>query len=481
VLSASFANSFVDDLAARERSQAERLLAGPQVGAPTFEGVVKSFDFQAGVLLDRDGRVLQVWPPQTSAVNSDLSAEYASLRTAAAGRAAVTVSSGSQGERITAVAVPFTTAAGTRVFSGAFAPAATPLGSFLDSGISSNGGTAYLVERSGNILAASTGAKRTQADIAALPLGTSSLVDKTGAVTAAVADVPVFPWRVVLIAPSAALYAPVSGGVWAPWALWLALAAAEVLVLVLFIRLGRARAFAASTARTDALTGLPNRRAMQELLNRAGAMSLRHGSPLAALMVDIDRFKAINDAHGHDVGDIVIQATASALMEATRDADVAGRWGGEEFLVLLHHADSESVRIVAERVRMTIATATIPEHLDIHGVTASVGLAMLRDGDTALMLREADAALYVAKANGRNGSRLRRSRWRFRGPGAEGPTCNMPGCPSPCPKAENREETATSSGRRTARATCSHRNPTAGRSSSRASQNGPGASVTAWC
>jgi diguanylate cyclase (GGDEF)-like protein len=401
-LSASFAQSYVNDLAARERSQAERLLAGPDVSEQTFEDVVKSFDFEAGVLLDHDRNALQVWPPETNALNSDVSAEYTSMRTAAAGRGAVTVSSGSGGQRVTAVAVTFASDAGARVFSGAFSPAATLLGSFLNSGISGGGGTAYLVERSGDILAASTGADRTMAELAALRPGTSTLDAKTGSATAAVADVPSLPWRIVLVAPNAALYSPVTGGHWAPWALWWALAGSELLALVLFVRLGRARASAASTARTDALTGLPNRRAMQELLNRAGAVSARHGTPLAALMIDIDRFKAINDAYGHDVGDLVIQATATALTDATRDADVAGRWGGEEFLILLHHADSDSVRVVAERVRMSIATATIPGRLDIDGVTASIGLAELCNGDTALMLREADAALYVAKANGRN-------------------------------------------------------------------------------
>ena len=401
-LSASFAQSYVNDLAARERSQAERLLSDPQVSPQAFEIVVKSFDFAAGVLVDQHGTVVQVWPPDSNAISTNLAAEYASLRTAAAGEDAVAVSSGTGGERVTAVAVPYETGSGTRVFSGAFSPAATPLGSFLNSGISSSGGTAYLVERSGTILAASTGPSHSPPELAKLPLGTSEVTGEAGAFTAAVADVPALPWRIVLIAPSAALYAPVTGGRWAPWALWLALAASGILALVLFVRLGRARASAATSARTDALTGLPNRRAMQELLNRAAARSSRHESPLAALMIDIDRFKAINDTHGHDVGDAVIQATAAALREATRDDDVAGRWGGEEFLVLVHDADSVGVLAIAERVRMTIATATVLGHTEVDRVTASIGVAVLRDTDTERMLREADLALYVAKDHGRN-------------------------------------------------------------------------------
>jgi diguanylate cyclase (GGDEF)-like protein len=402
VLSASFAQSYVNDLAARERSQAERLLSAPQVSPQAFEIVVKSFDFEAGVLVDQHGTVVQVWPPDSDAISTNLAAEYASLRTADAGKDAVAVSSGSQGERVTAVAVPYETGSGTRVFSGAFSPAATPLGSFLNSGISSSGGTAYLVERSGHVLAASTGPSHTPRELAKLPLGTSEVTGEAGSFTAAVADVPALPWRIVLIAPSAALYAPVTGGDWASWALWLSLAGSGILALVLFVRLGRARASAATSARTDALTGLPNRRGMQELLNRAAARSSRHDSPLAALMIDIDRFKVINDTHGHDVGDAVIQATAAALREATRADDVAGRWGGEEFLVLVHDADSVGVLAIAERVRMTIATAPVSGHAEVDRVTASIGVAVLRDADTERMLREADLALYAAKGNGRN-------------------------------------------------------------------------------
>jgi diguanylate cyclase (GGDEF)-like protein len=183
--------------------------------------------------------------------------------------------------------------------------------------------------------------------------------------------------------------------------MWFALAASGAVALLLFVRLGHARAQAAATARTDGLTGLPNRRAMQELLSQAAALSRRHHVPFAALSIDIDRFKNINDTHGHDIGDLVIRATASALTEATRAEDVAGRWGGEEFLVLLPHADADAALIAAERIRATIATTSILERPD-KSITVSIGIALLRHDDTAALLRDADTALYAAKANGRN-------------------------------------------------------------------------------
>jgi diguanylate cyclase (GGDEF)-like protein len=184
--------------------------------------------------------------------------------------------------------------------------------------------------------------------------------------------------------------------------LWWALASSGCLVLVLLVRLARAHDREVAVARTDSLTGLPNRRAMQEALDTAAALSSRHDLPLAALMIDIDRFKTINDTHGHDMGDQVLQATAAALLESTRTADIAGRWGGEEFLVLLQHTDDEGVEVVAERARDAIATAVLPAGFDGSPVTASIGVAVLRNGDTATLLRDADLALYTAKANGRN-------------------------------------------------------------------------------
>ncbi|MDQ6854540.1 MAG: GGDEF domain-containing protein [Actinomycetota bacterium] len=106
--------------------------------------------------------------------------------------------------------------------------------------------------------------------------------------------------------------------------------------------------------------------------------------------------------HGNaKLGDLVIRATAAVLTDATREEDLAGRWGGEEFLVLLPHADADAALIAAERIRAAIANITIPERPD-QLITASIGVAVLRHHDTATLLRDADTALYAAKANGRN-------------------------------------------------------------------------------
>ena len=237
----------MNDLAAREKIQAERLLAGDQVD---------QVDFEAAVLLDHDGRLLQVWPAKPQLIGRDMTADYAHLRAGLAGHTGVSqmVPSAARGVPIAAVAVPYESAAGRRVFSGAFSPSTTPLGSFLDSVIPIRGGSAFLVDQAGHVLAASAGQSGKGNEFVHLAVGVRQVDTNLGHMTVSVADVPDLAWRVVLIAPSGALYAPVAAGRWAAWALWFALAVSGCIAVGLFVRLGRARA--AATAQTTASIGL---------------------------------------------------------------------------------------------------------------------------------------------------------------------------------------------------------------------------------
>jgi diguanylate cyclase (GGDEF)-like protein len=161
-------------------------------------------------------------------------------------------------------------------------------------------------------------------------------------------------------------------------------------------------------ATTDALTGLPNRRqlmfAMETEVRRAG----RSGRPLALALLDVDHFKAVNDTHGHPAGDEVLRCVADELLKVTRGGDVLGRFGGEEFAVLMPETSLAQARQAGERLRRAIASRTIayPDGT-IGRVTVSVGVALLagEEGSDHLISRT-DAALYEAKANGRNLVRL---------------------------------------------------------------------------
>jgi diguanylate cyclase (GGDEF)-like protein len=156
----------------------------------------------------------------------------------------------------------------------------------------------------------------------------------------------------------------------------------------------------------DPLTGLFNRRYV--LTRLAGMISgaRRHGRPLSVAMIDIDHFKRVNDAHGHDAGDAALVATTMALRDRLRAEDELGRLGGEEFLALLPDADSDAARIVAESLRASVdAARTRTDGLEL-SVTVSIGWATW-DGeeDADALVKRADGALYAAKQSGRNTAR----------------------------------------------------------------------------
>jgi len=162
----------------------------------------------------------------------------------------------------------------------------------------------------------------------------------------------------------------------------------------------RAEAEIRLQARTDDLTGLPNRRALDEEIAHALAAARRSGRPFGVVMVDVDRFKFINDTHGHAVGDATLSAFARRLASALREPDRAYRYGGEEFCVLLDDTDLAGARALAERARECI---TQPFEGPMSALTASFGVTAWRPDDTGdTLFRRADRALYAAKSNGRN-------------------------------------------------------------------------------
>ena len=157
------------------------------------------------------------------------------------------------------------------------------------------------------------------------------------------------------------------------------------------------------SAMTDALTGLPNRRAMDAQLRAVQARARRHGGDWSVLMADLDRFKHVNDTWGHAVGDEVLVQLAARLREAVRAEDFVARWGGEEFLVLLQDADAPTARRVAEKIRVGVGGLPFATSAGDLPVTLSLGVAQSR-GEARLedVVSRADQALYEAKRGGRN-------------------------------------------------------------------------------
>jgi two-component system cell cycle response regulator len=157
---------------------------------------------------------------------------------------------------------------------------------------------------------------------------------------------------------------------------------------------------------TDALTSLFNRRYMETHLAALAEQAAQRGKPLSVLILDIDFFKSINDGHGHDAGDDVLREFSVRIRKSIRNIDLACRYGGEEFVIVMPETDIAVAGMVAERIRRRIATEAFPIQQGAKSleVTISIGIASLGSGgDTAAaMLKRADTALYRAKRDGRN-------------------------------------------------------------------------------
>ncbi|MBL1216129.1 MAG: diguanylate cyclase [Planctomycetes bacterium] len=160
----------------------------------------------------------------------------------------------------------------------------------------------------------------------------------------------------------------------------------------------------AQRAQVDGLTGLWNRTHLDEQLVCQVSQARRHDTPLALIMSDVDKFKNLNDTHGHPFGDQVLQEVANILVEETRDSDISCRYGGEEFAVILPMTSLADAVTVAERCRQTLEAYVWASHDDLC-VTASFGVTDLGTAEeptAASVIKSADAALYAAKHGGRN-------------------------------------------------------------------------------
>ncbi len=158
-----------------------------------------------------------------------------------------------------------------------------------------------------------------------------------------------------------------------------------------------------SLARTDALTGLHNFRALQQRLDDEFARAARYAEPLALLLVDIDFLKTLNDDYGHDAGNAALRTMGEVFREELRETDFAARFGGDEFVALLPHQTATDAVVVAERLRTRMATRAWPWPQPL---TVSIGIAAVESAvhvqDPSMLLAAADAALYRSKRRGRN-------------------------------------------------------------------------------
>jgi len=161
-----------------------------------------------------------------------------------------------------------------------------------------------------------------------------------------------------------------------------------------------------SQAIRDQLTGLYNRRFLEDALTRETGRAARNGEPMAVAILDVDHFKRINDTYGHEAGDAVLRELGQVLLKTIRKTDIVGRFGGEEFLVLLPGASVEvaQARALAVLEAVRAMEVAIPNGAPLNHITASIGVAAMplhvARGD--MLVAAADTALYQAKGQGRN-------------------------------------------------------------------------------
>jgi diguanylate cyclase (GGDEF)-like protein len=413
--SATFVSEFLMQQAAHEQQAAQQFLAGEQVSRERFRLVVAAFGSGAAVLLDSSGRLLDVVPSDPALTGHQIASRYTHLTQAERGTLAISnvVPSAARGTPVTAIAVPFSTPQGRRVFSAAYDASGSALGRFVEHTIPYRQHEVLLVDGNGRLVAASPETSATTLEQADPALARAAAHASHGPVAGTktpttFADTPVAgtPWQLLIAVPNSRLYASISG--WTQFVPWVVLALVSILgalLVALFARSlsDRARLTAlsatlAQVARTDTLTGLLNRRALGEQLARAASHARRHGEPLSVLMVDLDHFKQTNDRFGHEAGDRVLCALADCMRDTLRAEDIYGRWGGDEFLVALPATDEEHAHIAAARLRDCARSLELGDIGLPAGVPFSVGVATTTQSTPVELLRAADVALYEAKS-----------------------------------------------------------------------------------
>jgi diguanylate cyclase (GGDEF)-like protein len=417
--SAGFLSAFIGQQAARERESAERYLATPTPDSSAFRLLTSSLGSRAAVLLDRSGRLLDVVPSDRTLLGSDIALRYAHLAAAETGRVAVSgvVGSAASGTPVVAIAAPYPTKQGRRVISVAYPVAGGVLSLFVDHTSTLPSHQVLLVDAAGNIIASSPHTRASTLRQANGALASATLRAGSGAVridgasgTFVTAAVGGTPWRLIIAAPNSRLFASISGSAkWLPWIVvaLVALLGLAVVGLLLRSQMERARLAAlskelAQAASTDTLTGLANRRWLQAQLAHASAYANRYDEALSVLMIDLDRFKLVNDNHGHEAGDRVLMAVADTMRHVFRDSDIFGRWGGDEFVAVLPSTESAGAFEAGQRLCASVAQIDVTRYGLTEPITLSVGCASAVNAAPNDLINEADDSLYRAKRDGRS-------------------------------------------------------------------------------
>lgn len=418
-LTADFTTAFVNDAAGRQQLLAIHELSGLKVTRSAFERAATALGASAALAVDSEGRVIQVLPSRPSFIGTKVNRIYPEVQQAENGLTGVSnvIQAGTNGRAIAGFTVPFDATNGDhRVFSAAFAISSTPLAPYLKSFAVHKETHYYLVDAKGAIVASNRNRtfrtlKEAEPKTAKYSQYRSAATGVSGAGNRTVSmPVAQTPWRVVITTPNSLLFQTVSGPRQTlPWVAWLIAVMFALACWVMAFRLMRGRRELA--VMNTKLNWLSHSDPLTELLNRRGflaasaplvAVAERENTQLGVLMIDADHFKHINDQYGHAIGDIVLQQLGKCLSDGARETDIVGRWGGEEFIVVMPNTDRDSARAGAERIRELVAATAIDADGNSIALTISVGVAVATPGTLAGLIDRADDALYTAKREGRD-------------------------------------------------------------------------------
>jgi diguanylate cyclase (GGDEF)-like protein len=390
---ATFISIYARDLLARDRTAAGIWLTAGRVDRDAVQRVASALGLGGAVVLDGHGRALTGSSSAAQTTGNLLARRYAEFASTASGDAArISLVEVAHAPAIT-FAVRYQSASGARVFAGAYPVTGTVLPTVLDHVLSTRGWQAFLIDSAGVRLAAG--------EPGPPPADAVSF-------EAAVAGTP---WRILVNDPQSQLYGFLNGpGRWMSWVALAGLTVAGLAIILLIAGLARQRtrltvlnSELGRLAAIDPLTGLRNRRAIEEFLHDALSAARRHGHSLSLLVIDVDHFKTFNDRLGHRAGDAVLAHTARVLDGALRAEDAIGRWGGEEFLVVLPGTDEDGAVQATVRLRVALADDQ-PQAASEHGlpVTVTIGVAEWQQEEMNELISRADRALYSGKAAGRD-------------------------------------------------------------------------------
>lgn len=408
----TFVGVYMTEMLAREARLADLYLQG-KVTPHRMELLTRSLDSSAAFVLDGDGAIITGFPHDASMVGTRVGEKYAHLRAALRGEPTVSsvVMSAVEGLPVVAAATPFDTPQGRRVFSAALSISGTPLAEYLQTLLPLDGASAHLFDN--------TGAEVIRGDhphdgtIEATARAVQDVGPGSGIRTIegeeyffAAAAVEGAPWKIVGAVPTEALYAPFQASRWGAWVALGVLASFALALLYLFGRFMAGRQEFRYRALHCPLTGLANRRLLEEHANREFAKLARSDGSVALMYVDLDDFKTVNDTFGHDGGDQLLIQVAERLQSSLRAYDVAARIGGDEFAILLPDVSKEDAEELAARILFGLEQPFV-----LNGertkVGSSIGVALTRSPmELDDLIGKADTAMYEAKGQGKGSYRI---------------------------------------------------------------------------